>query len=260
MDQCSGTSLQLCQRAWQALAVCVRAVACRIGPRQSRSYPPALRCRFTGALLVIVLGASALMSAPPSFAGKTEHANSTGIAEQRALLILRALWLPTRDDAKTLQQDLQVLAGYIAERPQALALLESVAGKALKIRYRKGEFRTKVSATNFRVHAATIYFDPRSAAHFSQQGCLENSATCQASPADTFLHELLHASAALLDSADFLRTVTPASAIYPHRHESEIIARERQLFTAMTAADSRPRPLRSSHAGKLVPARCVTCI
>ncbi|MGB5324301.1 MAG: hypothetical protein WBN40_02600 [Pseudomonadales bacterium] len=202
-------------------------------------------------------GSSQALSFAVAAAASPTSLTATALHARR---ILQRLWLPGRRDPRSMPDDIAQLADYIAARPAALALLDSLADKALRIRYSRGEFRTRISASAFEVHAATVYFDPRAAAVFDSVHCNQEPSSCTASPADAFLHELLHASSALLQSQRFLQSAVLESAIYPHAHEREIIARERTLFAAMSAADARPRPQREKHAGHLVSARCVTCV
>lgn len=186
-----------------------------------------------------------------------EHPNTERYTQARQLL--NGFWLKRRDDPVHLPVDIAELAAYIAHRPAAMSLLQSLQGKALRIRYRSGEIRTRVRASHFSVHSATIEFDPRRAAVFAHNDCASKQA-CTASPADAFLHELLHARVALLQPGHFLRSARPGSAMYPREHENEILARERELFAAMTTTDAKQRPRRHQHTGRLVSSACVTCV
>ncbi len=156
--------------------------------------------------------------------------------------------------------DIEQLAAYIARLPDAYALLASLEKQPLRLRYRAGNFSTKVSGNHFYVRSVTINFDPRSAAVLrSGAHCSTNIARCVASPADAFLHELLHAKIALLETKQFVSSGAMQAILYPHAHERDVISRERQMYAAMTRHDQQPRPLRQNHSGYLIAANCVTC-
>lgn len=179
----------------------------------------------------------------------------------RALAILNSKWRAEDTDPVNMAGNLDQLASYIASQPRVLALLESLADQPLRLAYAPGQFSTVVKGSQFQVRSATIYFDPYSAAVFSRSTrCEQERGHCVASPADAFVHELIHARIALLESRRFIRSGAMDSLVYPYAHEREVLQEERSLFQSMSREDQRARPQRRQHSGHLQAAACVTCL
>ena len=113
------------------------------------------------------------------------------------------------------------------------------------------------------VKSVKVYFDSRAAAMLrSHRACTDSDkrGACVASPADALLHELLHASSALLESRRFIEQGGMNGVMYPFAHEDAVIKSENALYRSMTAIDKQHRPNRHSHTGRLVASTCVTCV
>lgn len=50
------------------------------------------------------------------------------------------------------------------------------------------------------------------------------------------------------------------NALYPYKHEYIVIDAERELYARMSTQDKIKRPQRREHTGRIVKARCPTCI
>ncbi len=191
---------------------------------------------------------------PYSYAINTEH-----YRKSRAILLDK--WQQKKGDPVFLYDDLDELARYISSQPEAYKLLVSLRDQPLKLRYRPQNFSTVVKGNAVSVRSVTLYFDPRSAVVMvSDSRCERSLGACMASPADAFIHELIHAKIALLETSQFVRSGALNQAFYPHAHEREVLRRERAIYRSMTALDSRARPDRRQHSGSLTLAACVTCL
>lgn len=178
-----------------------------------------------------------------------------------AKAILQKKWRKSDDDYEELEEHLDELAQYLAAQPNAFDLLVSLKNKPLRLVYSPANFTTVVKGSQFHVRSATIYFDPKSAAVLSASGrCDTDPGYCVASPADAFIHELIHAKIALLEPKRFIKSGALNSLMYPYAHEREVLSEERAIYQAMTSVDHKPRPRRHSHSGHLQAAACVSCI
>lgn len=177
------------------------------------------------------------------------------------LTLLNTKWSRRKSDPAYMTEDIEQMAAYIAMRPEAYQLLSSLRDQPWSLRYRAGEYRSDVRGDALNVHSVRIYFDTRAAAVLQSNGdCRDNIGHCVASPVDALLHELLHAKLALLETAHFVRSGGMNGVVYPYQHEREVLALERQMYSAMSAHDDRPRPQRHRHRGELVTADCATCL
>lgn len=187
-----------------------------------------------------------------------------GIDKQKYKTVQSVLldkWRKTSQDVDTMEMYLDDLARYIAGQPEVYDLLVSLKKKSLKLVYSPGNFATVVKGSRFHVRSATIYFDPLSAAVLADsERCAAEPGYCVASPADAFVHELIHAKMALLEPEKFIKSGALNSLIYPYAHEREVLGEERALYRSMTQIDNKPRPHRHSHSGHLQAAACVSCL
>ncbi len=170
-------------------------------------------------------------------------------------------YLPGEDDPKYFKQELSNLAKYISRYPSSIQLIRALRKKAWGIRYKARSFETKITGSRMQIVSVDVYFDPRSAAQLKfHRACAKKRAHCIASPADAFLHELLHVKSVVLDPLKFLMKGGMETALYPYSYEMNIIDEENLLYRSMTKIDSQPRPIRREHYGKYTVARCVTCL
>lgn len=175
--------------------------------------------------------------------------------------ILFKKWRGKKTAPEFFENDLKELANYIAARPEAMTLLRSVAKQPFRIYYAPNRFETKVKGDRFFVHSAKVYFDSRSAAVLiDDTHCHEGLSSCSASPADAFIHELLHVKSALLEPEKFIQIGGLSTFGYPIKHEMEVIKQEREIYAKLTDTDNFPRPSRNNHSGRLYETSCVTCI
>ena len=190
---------------------------------------------------------------------------------QDVLELLLKKWRGRRSAPDFVATDIKQIAAYIAARDEAYDLLMRLKRQPWNWVYQPGEFRSEVKGSRLSVNSVNVYFDTRSAARFTGPGNCSpaaghttaghaSSSHCELRPVDALLHELLHVRAALLDTRAFLRSGAMAGGSYPHRHEREILSQERELFSAMSAQDSLPRPQRNRHSGQIIAAECATCL
>jgi hypothetical protein len=175
--------------------------------------------------------------------------------------ILLSHYVANEGEPEYVQTDIIQMARYLSQYPEAVELISSLADKAWKLRYTENTFETEVRGNAFQIRAVDIRFDSRAAAKLrSNRSCKTNANACIASPADALLHELLHASSALLESKKFIAQGGMNSVLYPYAHEYEVIKNENKLYQAMSDKDGIKRPQRHRHAGKLVASSCSFCI
>lgn len=175
--------------------------------------------------------------------------------------ILYRHYVGEEDTRSLMEESITSLAEYISQFPQAVTILKSVDNKPWSLKYREKSFVTEVTGTRFKVESATILFDPLSAAKLKfHRACEKKPMHCIASPADAFLHELLHIRSIFLDTEEFLAQGGMSRTIYPYMYEQKIIDQENSLYKSMSRKDKRPRPIRREHFGKYAVASCVTCI
>ncbi len=174
-------------------------------------------------------------------------------------------WRGEKAVYRSLEIELDLLARYYAQHEEAYELIVGLSKRPVYFGYAANTFRTDVKGDALRVRSVKILFDPRSAAVLGQarrSGIAEPSAMPSAmiSSADALLHELLHADIVLNKGRDFIASGAMFSAFYPHEHEAQVIALERELFRAMSDADGLARPQRNTHRGYLLASSCATCL
>ena len=174
-------------------------------------------------------------------------------------------WRGEKAVYRSLEIELDLLARYYAQHEEAYELIVGLSKQPVYFGYAANTFRTDVNGDALRVRSVKILFDPRSAAVLGQarrSGRAELSAMHAAmiSSADALLHELLHADIVLNKGRDFIASGAMFSAFYPHEHEAQVIALERELFRAMSDADGLARPQRNTHRGYLLASSCATCL
>lgn len=175
--------------------------------------------------------------------------------------ILKDHYKPGKGDPEFIESDLQEMAAYFSRYHQASQLIRDLKGHNWSLRFKPETFKTDIRGNHYKVHAARVYFDSRSAAQLkSHKSCGEKLGACVASPADALLHELLHAKAALVTPTIFIEQGGLNGVIYPFAHEHSVIQEENALYNAMSEVDGRMRPQRHRHAGRLAATSCVTCI
>ena len=187
-----------------------------------------------------------------------------GFSEERyrkARSVLFKKWKKSAHDVDNLEMQLDELARYLASQTEPYALLLSLKNKPLRLVYSPDNFTTVVKGSQFHVRSATIYFDPQRSAELSTNSrCGNEPGYCVASPADAFIHELIHAKIALLEPDRFIKSGAMNSLVYPYAHEREVLSAERAIYHSMTQHDKKPRPRRHSHSGHLQVAACVSCV
>lgn len=175
--------------------------------------------------------------------------------------ILFSHYVAEKSDPEFFSHELSNLAAYISRFPSTLQLIRALRGKDWGIRYKARSFETKITGSKMLIASVDIYFDPRSAAQLKfQRACSVKKAHCTASPADAFLHELLHVKSVVLDPLTFLSDGGMGGTLYPYNYEMDIIDEENLLYKSMTKIDEHPRPIRRDHVGKYRVASCVTCL
>jgi len=175
--------------------------------------------------------------------------------------ILKDHYKQGRNDPEYIETDLEEMAAYFSRYHQATQLIRDLKGHNWSLRFKAETFKTDVRGNHYRVHAAKVYFDSRSAAQLrAHKACGEKLGACVASPADALLHELLHAKAALVTPSIFIEQGGLNGVVYPFAHEHSVIQEENMLYNAMSQIDGKLRPQRSRHSGRLAASTCVTCI
>lgn len=181
-------------------------------------------------------------------------------------------WRGGKDLATEFDAEFELLAHYYAQHDLAYALIQRLKRRPLYFDFLQGNFRSDVKGDALRVRSVNVLFDPRSAAVLGNDVAVDNKAAgdgshivhqhtaSRISAADALLHELLHADIALNQSKHFIASGAMQSFYYPLVHERQVIALERELFTAMSIADGIERPIRHSHVGYLVSSSCATCL
>lgn len=172
---------------------------------------------------------------------------------------LRQSYRAEAGDPAATEADLAAMAEYYAGHPGAVDLIQSLQGRKLILKYRKGIWQAQAWGNQYGVDSVTIYFDTRLGAQLlDAPGCEANPA-CAISPADALLHELLHAKLMLLDSAHFIASGGMAGGLYPFQHEHEVLKLENRLYRAMNVEDGQSRPIRHRHVGTLLEVACPAC-
>ncbi len=174
--------------------------------------------------------------------------------------ILQSRYQRQPGDPAYIENDLREIANYYSEFPQPVALLELLKDKNWSLVYDRDNWVTTGSGNMIQVEKAVVHFNTRSAAQLRLNNGCKSNPVCVASPADALLHELLHVKSMLVNSAEFVAQGGMNNVIYPYQHEYAVIDKERQLYASMSRHDHIKRPQRHEHSGRLVRARCATCI
>lgn len=163
-------------------------------------------------------------------------------------------------DPAYIRNDLKKMANYYSEYPGTVNLLYELKDKKWEIAYDENNWVTIAKGNMLEVTSAVVYFNTRLAAQLKLNNRCDRNPVCIASPADAFLHELLHVHSMLLESDKFLKLGGMNNILYPYRHEYSVIDEERALYTVMSDQDNLKRPQRRDHLGRNVKASCPTCI
>lgn len=175
--------------------------------------------------------------------------------------ILKAKLKITDDTPKTIDEDIDRMAGYYSKFDKVIELIASIEHEEWNLKYAAHTFQTTVEGSQLSVDSLTVYFDPRSGAklHFYNR-CSDKLPFCVASPADALLHELIHVQSIAKNPDRFIAQGGLSQTIYPYKHEYETIKKENVLYRSMSAQDHSPRPQRNEHSGRHVLVSCVTCL
>lgn len=175
-------------------------------------------------------------------------------------ILLRHRTAATREP-ESLLKDVADMADYFSRYGEVRDLFGALDGQPWRWQYGAGQAETQVDGTRLQVRSVQVYFDPRAGAQFQfRNTCSDKIPYCFSAPADLFLHELLHVRAILLDPETFIAQGGMSEYLYPHQHEQQTLALERNLYAAMSRQDHFPRPSRASHTGRRTSTRCVTCL
>ncbi len=199
----------------------------------------------------------------------SEQINTTGIQFETIVVsdiartiyeILASRYHEKDGDPAYIRNDLKKMANYYSEYPETVNLLYELKDKKWEIVFDENNWMTIAKGNIFRVTSAIVYFNTRSAAKLKLNNKCDDNPVCIASPADAFLHELLHVHSMLLKSDEFIKQGGMNNILYPYRHEFSVIEAERTLYAAMSHQDNMKRPQRSDHIGRNVKVSCPTCI
>lgn len=163
-------------------------------------------------------------------------------------------------DPGYIKDDLKKIANYYSEYPETVKLLTELKDKDWEIMFDEDNWVTTASGNTLKVNHVVVHFNTRMAAQLKLNNSCDDNPVCIASPADAFLHELLHVHRLLASSDNELKQPGMNSILYPYQHEYRVITAERNIYTAMSEQDNLKRPLRSDHTGRNVRASCPTCI
>jgi len=163
-------------------------------------------------------------------------------------------------DPKYIIDDFKQIANYYSGFPEVVALFQALNKKNWQLSYDEDNWVTVGSGNIFQVDKAVIHFNTRSAAQLRLNNSCKQNPVCIASPADALLHELLHTHSMLNNTEEFIAQGGMNNVMYPYKHEYTIIKAERELYIRMSKQDKVKRPYRNEHTGRIVKARCPTCI
>lgn len=149
------------------------------------------------------------------------------------------------------------VARYYSQFPAVRRVVTSLASFDVELRAVDGRWETRAELRGDTVTAVRVHFDLAAAARMHFYAGCEDQPACTASPADALLHELVHAYLMFHQGGAFAESVRATG--YPHAHEREVIALERQLYAAMSRQDGLPRPSRFRHLAELVTVDCPVC-
>jgi len=163
-------------------------------------------------------------------------------------------------DPSYILDDFKQIANYYSKFPEVVALLRTLDNKKWTLQFDEDNWVTIASGNIFEVHNAVIHFNTRSAAQLRLNNGCKSNPVCIASPADALLHELLHTHSMLVTPEKFIAQGGMNSVMYPYKHEYSIIEAERNLYLKMSKQDTKKRPYRVEHTGRIVKTHCPTCI
>ena len=174
--------------------------------------------------------------------------------------ILNSRYQKQKTDSDYIVDDLKQIANYYSDFPESVTLILELKNKNWILSFDENNWVTTGSGNMMQVDKAVIHFNPRSAAQLRlNNGCADNP-VCIASPADALLHELLHTHSMLVKGEEFIAQGGMNNVLYPYKHEYSVIDAERALYATMSTQDNIKRPQRREHTGRIVKARCPTCI
>ena len=198
------------------------------------------------------------VSLPPP--QQTDPASIKSAVARRIFDMLTQHYKKHDTDPDYILDDFKEIANYYSVFPEAINILDNLNSKKWHLVYDEYSWVTVASGNAFHVDNASVHFNTRSAAQLKLYNrCTENP-VCIASPADALLHELLHTHCMLVNTREFLAQGGMNTVLYPYKHEYAIIEAERELYASMSRRDEIKRPQRFDHTGRLVKARCSTCI
>lgn len=165
--------------------------------------------------------------------------------------------LPASERRPAILEALDEVARYYSQFPAVRRIVSKLEPFDVALIPAERRWETRAELAGDRVNAVQVYFDLGVGAqmHF-YRGC-EDQPACTASPADAFLHELVHAYLMFYQGRAFAESVRATG--YPHAHEREVIALERQIYAQMSRSDGLPRPSRFRHLAELVAVDCPVC-
>ncbi len=190
---------------------------------------------------------------------KTKIQIKSGLA-QLLFDVLSSRYQKQKNDPVYIVEDLKEIANYYSDFPESVRLIEELKDKDWVLSFDENNWLTTGSGNMLQVNKAVIHFNTRSAAQLRlNNGCTDNP-VCIASPADALLHELLHTHSMLVNGEEFIAQGGMNNVLYPYKHEYAVIDAERKLYADMSTQDNVKRPQRREHSGRIVKARCSTCI
>lgn len=173
---------------------------------------------------------------------------------------LQGRYKKQKNDPDYIIDDLKEVANYYSGFPESVTILEELKDKNWILSFDENNWVTTGSGSMLQVNKATVHFNTRSAAQLRLNNGCANNPVCIASPADALLHELLHAHSMLVKGEEFIAQGGMNNVIYPYKHEYAVIDAERELYASMSTQDKIKRPQRREHTGRIIKARCATCI
>ena len=172
-------------------------------------------------------------------------------------ILSRHLSEHSRTDAQAMPV-IEKIAYYYAHYPEVVALLKDIDRLNWTLNSIHKDFKAQAIIQQHKVQQVDVFFDPYHAAQMIFAHRCSNMPVCTVSPADALLHELLHAKIMLEQPHEYAKQ--NAHSLYPVEHEHDVITLENSFYQAMSARDSLPRPIRSSHTATLVEVDCPVCI
>ncbi len=213
-----------------------------------------LSCVLYAALVLVLTGLPVAQAEDPG-----EVHNSHGEDSRYLRELLQSRFEHQANDPDYVAADLARMAEYYARFPEVIGIFRSIDERRWTLKYRQKRWFTRPSGSARRLRGITVYFDPRTGGQVIKNRKCKDRPICRLSPADTFLHEMLHVRAMLLEFEKYVRQGGMSSAIYPLQHEYDVIHQERVLLKKMSRQDGRRRPNRTAHRGEAIAVSCVTC-